>query len=297
MKFRKFLIFFLLLFLISVQVLWSYDIDILSSGNLSTFNQIIASFTANISATYQILHLSKGEDRIYATIKVDPPKVFFVIGGKALNFVLKKFPSIPVVYSMVLYENRLPSNLPQVTGVHNSVPLNIQVKKIHQSLPGVKTIGIMYTKFSSNSFSKIKKYAAKYGIKVIGIDVSDKRYLSSRLQNLMDQTDAFWLLFDPLFLNATFLKFAILTGVTKNKTLIGFSPIVVKAGAAIAVAPDYGKLGIKAAKLVEKILKGVRPDHLPKEDPPSAIYINMIIAKRVNISFPLTILKKAIVFK
>gem|GEM_PF-6280991 len=294
---KKFLTAILIVSLLSTFTLSAYDVAVVSSGNLSTFNQVIASFIASVHTSYKVFNLKDGEDKVYVLLKMDSPRVFFVVGGKALHFVLDKFPHIPAVYSLILHEEEIPPDAGNITGIRNSVPFSTQVKYISSALSSVKSIGVLYSPKTKDDFRSLKKYAGRYGIKVDGIEVNSTSMLTSSFFSLLSTDQAFWLLFDPLFLNPAFIKMVILKCVAQGKPLIAFSPVIVKAGALIAVAPDYGRVGRLAAVMVRKILAGVRADHIPRADPPVAIYINGIIAEKTGINFPSSVLKIAIVFK
>ena len=166
-----------------------------------------------------------------------------------------------------------------------------------KAIPQISNIGVLYTNASEADYKSLAREASKLGVKITGVKVTSSSQLTSSFLSIINNVDAFWLLFDPLFLNPTFIKFVILQCVAKSKPFVAFSPIIVKAGALIAVAPDYALVGKQAAKMVNKILSGIRPDHIPVEEPKKQIYINGIIAEKIGLRFPAWVLKEAVVFK
>ncbi len=277
--------------------LYAYDVAIVVSKNLSNFDQVVAGFVANIKTSYRIFNLSTGENKVYVLLKMDSPKVFFAVGGKALNFVLEKFPSIPAIYAMVLHESEIPSDAYNISGVRNKIPYIEQLNLIKFSIKKINSIGVLYSATTQKDYKELIAAGNRLKVKIIGKKINSPSELTASFLSVISNVDAFWLLFDPLFLNPTFIKYIILKCVEQSKPFIAFSPILVKAGALISVAPDYSGVGVEAAKMVKLILEGVRPDHIPKREPPKAIYINRIIATKLGLTFPPWVEKNAIFFR
>jgi len=69
---------------------------------------------------------------------------------------------------------------------------------------------------------------------------------------------------------------------------------LVQRGALVSYGTDCYSLGIQAAKLVVKVLKGARPADLPIETPDRLMLaVNLAAAKAIGLRIPRTVLERA----
>jgi putative ABC transport system substrate-binding protein len=74
---------------------------------------------------------------------------------------------------------------------------------------------------------------------------------------------------------------------------IGFKELV-QAGGFIAYAPDFPEIWRRSMLLVDKILKGANPAHLPVEQPTKfELIINLKTAKALGLTIPQALLQRA----
>ena len=68
---------------------------------------------------------------------------------------------------------------------------------------------------------------------------------------------------------------------------------MVERGALVSYGADFRLLGIQAAKLVAKILKGAKPSEMPIQTPEQLLLaINLTTAKTIGLDIPRSILER-----
>ncbi len=68
---------------------------------------------------------------------------------------------------------------------------------------------------------------------------------------------------------------------------------MVERGALVSYGPDMRLLGMQAAKLVAKILKGTKPSEMPVQTPEQLpLTINLTTAKAIRLDIPRSILER-----
>jgi len=76
--------------------------------------------------------------------------------------------------------------------------------------------------------------------------------------------------------------------------LLGNPGWLMEIGALMSYGPNEAELHRRAATYVDKILKGARPADLPMQQPTTFdLNINMLVAKRLGITVPPTVLARA----
>ena len=211
--------------------------------------------------------------------------------------------NIPVVVSYVnaIVERNLVDERSKpgwnVTGVDN---LNAElsgkrVELIHDLLPQVKKILILY--YEKIAPSRIGVEKAKLAAKNLGLEI-DARAVASRqdIQAQMstlvrDEVDAMLTVPTAPIDNA--LKDLILPVTNKLKLpLMTHSRPLAEAGALASYGANFYDLGVQAARLADKVIKGVSADRIPFEAPKKYTYtINKSVLDSLLI--PLTELTKA----
>src|SRR5205807_9057929 len=84
---------------------------------------------------------------------------------------------------------------------------------------------------------------------------------------LVDHADALWLPADPTVATPEAFQFLLELSLAHRKPLLVFSESLVRAGALLAVVPDYEWTGTAAAAAVQRILSGERAGDVPVAGP------------------------------
>ena len=208
---------------------------------------------------------------------------------------VRKQSQIPVVVSYVnaieerkLVNDRRNPGWP-ITGIDN---LNAElsgkrVELIHDMLPGAKRVLILY--YPKIAPSRIgvehaQQAAAKYGIQIDAHAVSSSEEVQKVMQGLKPgEVDA--MLTVPTAPIDNVLQSHILPVVNRLKIpLMTHSRPLAQAGALASYGANFYDLGKQAARLADKVLRGVQAERLPFETPKYYTYtINKQVLSRMSV--------------
>lgn len=204
------------------------------------------------------------------------PNVMVGIGttsSQALAFLAKR-KNIPVVFASVTdpLGAKLVKTLNQpgylVTGVSNFTALKPQFELFKKQIPHLKRLGVVYNPGEANSLAMLEKSmeaAKEMGLKIVPSPALKTSEVSVATRNLIGKAEA-------IFINNDNTALAAFESVVKAASE-GHMPVfasdtdMVERGAAAALGPNQYELGIQAANLIVKILKGDSPSTMPVEFP------------------------------
>jgi putative ABC transport system substrate-binding protein len=212
--------------------------------------------------------------------------------------------NIPVVFTVLTdpvqsgFVASYASSKNNFTGVSNSVaPLSgKRLEVLKEMVPGIKrglaVVAIKET-IAQKSFQFLAESASKLGIQLVRRDVTTKEELEKILLDTpKGSVDAI------IHVPAILLRNHIALLVDKaNKDKLPFgvhTEELVKKGALVSYGEDNRLIGIQAARLVVKVLKGVPPSDIPIETPEQPILVvNRTTAKTIGLRIPREFLEHA----
>ncbi|MGN0414796.1 MAG: ABC transporter substrate-binding protein [Agathobacter sp.] len=200
---------------------------------------------------------------------------------------------IPVVYTAVSdpvaagLANEDGSNVGNVTGSSDVLPVEEQLKMIRALMPDARKIGILYTTSEANSCSTIKEYqelAPKYDFEIVDTGINTPADIELAATDLVTKVDCLCNLTDNTVVNAlqTVLDKANGAGIP----VFGSEIEQVKAGCVASMGIDYYQLGIETGAMAAKILKG---EASAKDTPyisasKAELYVNTAAAEKINMT-------------
>ena len=185
-----------------------------------------------------------------------------------------------------------------VSGTTDMNPVKEQVDLIKKLVPGVKTVGLLYT--SSEDNSVLQAGLVKDACKDLGLAVKEATVTSSNdvqqvTQSLVGKVDAIYIPTDNVCASAMPVISQITTD-AKIPVICGEANMVLGGGLA-TMGIDYSKLGYQTGEMAVKILKGeAETATMPIESQTEFAYtINGDIAKAIGLTVPQD-LKDAVVY-
>jgi putative tryptophan/tyrosine transport system substrate-binding protein len=205
------------------------------------------------------------------------------------------YPGNPQTMGLVESNTRPGGNVTGVAGFGLEM-IGKRLETLQQIVPGVRRVHIYYDlndKFSRDTSAVAKKSAEKLGLELVehGIKAADE--LKTSLGNLQNEAgDALFQIPDNLVDNEA--DFVLQTARRKKLPTMFNGEVWAIKGALGAYGPSNYGMGRQAAGLVDKILKGQKPENLPVEPAKKFdLIINFRTANAIGLTVPPDVLKKA----
>ena len=210
--------------------------------------------------------------------------------------------AIPVVFLGVADPLKLvksySSSGNNLTGISSS-NLELTDKRlelIRDLTPKAKTVICIYNSKGVNYKDHVRltrEGAKKLGLELVEVDITTREELRQKLPALTGKIG------DAIFLQPDALITAGIENIAKQAVAerLPVIPAIVenvRRGTLAAYSPDYFTIGRQGAMLVDKILKGAKPSHLPIEQPYQLkLVINLKTARAIGLKIPKEILLRA----
>ncbi len=239
-----------------------------------------------------------------ARIVAAKPDLIFTIGTVATAAMKQATTTLPIVFTFVADPLRsgliasYASSQSNLAGISSYAgPLSGKRLEILKEIaPEIKRVLVLvdpHERTTEVSFQSLAEVAPKLGIELLRYDVTSKADIEQRLKALpRGAVDAIY--FVPSNLVLTHLEFLIHKA-REDKIPLSVSEIsMVERGALVSYGTDLRRLGVQAARLVTKIMKGGKPSEMPIQMPEQLVLtVNLTTAKSIGLDIPRSILERA----
>jgi putative tryptophan/tyrosine transport system substrate-binding protein len=232
------------------------------------------------------------------------PDVIFTIGAAPTAAAKQATTTLPIVFAFVADPLRLSliasyaSSQNNLTGITSySGPLSGKRLEVLQEVaPGIKRVLALVVpqdSVAAMSFQFLAEAAPKLGVELLRQDVSSKAEIEQKLKVVpQGAVDAIY--FVPTILVGANIDLLIHKAKQDRIPLVVTETSMVERGALVSYGADFRMLGIQAAKLVAKILKGTKPADLPIQTPEQLLLtLNLTTAKAIGLDIPPGVLERA----
>jgi putative ABC transport system substrate-binding protein len=289
----------LLLFLSSAEHLFAArQIVLIYSDTTKQTLRTIAGFDWSLKegqpdcATTQVF-LSDGSDKQKGEVERLRPELLITVGSTATSFADRNFPNLPVVFAKVL--NPIESGFipswdkpgKHLTGAALDIPPDQQMQRFVSMIPGLKKVGVIYTKSTERLVSEARVAATALGIELISYHLASAKELPTAIDSLCASVGGIWTVADEELSTPQFIRFTLLEALRHRIPVMGFNQTVVQSGALFCLEADYKYVGRQAAELAIAVLRGVEFAKVKPTVPDVFyLYLNLKTGKLLNIDLP-----------
>ena len=206
--------------------------------------------------------------------------VVVAIGGRALDEVRTRKTAVPVVASMVLGRAE-----GATSRVDLEVPLAVQLGAMRELYPRRLRVGMIRNpEHAGRPADELAQIARNEGYTAGVGESAGPAQLLKAVATLKGKVDFLLAIPDPALYNAATIKPLLLAAIEDRLPIIGFSPALVRAGAAAGIYPDYRGIGLQAAQLAARLARG---EAAPDMEAPARVQItvNSRVARLLGVEF------------
>ena len=244
-----------LFFLLICTLSFAYAQNILiinSNGDIQKYMEAQTEFTKNFSYPVKQIDIAEwNEKKVKEYLYDEYPDIVYAIGAKAYQYAYKYLPEKKIFFSSIANWKRLPTD-GQRYGVSNELHSGMQLTLIKTVFPRIRKVSMIYSKYTKALFDELKSSAADVGIELTGKKVDKISVYDEDFTGLLQRSDAFLLIPDPLLLSD---EEAISRLFDKSKRMkkavFAYHELFIKFGATLIISIDHPTIGRQIAKMVE----------------------------------------------
>jgi len=206
--------------------------------------------------------------------------VVVAIGTRALGEVRRGKTSAPVVAAMVLGAAE-----GATSHIDLEIPLAAQLAAMRELYPKRLRVGIIRNPDRPRySAEDLEQRARKEGYTAVVVESAGPAQLLKAVGALKGKVDFLLLFPDPELYNVATIKPLVLASIEGRLPMVGFSPALVRAGAAAGIYADYRAIGLQTAQIAARLLRG---GPAPDAEAPNRLQIavNPRVARLLGVEF------------
>ncbi|MHB8417042.1 MAG: ABC transporter substrate-binding protein [Myxococcales bacterium] len=265
----------------------------LLSEDINAYRQALAGFKKAYKGPVIDFNMGPAGDRL-GEVRASHPDVVLAIGVRAAKAAAEGLPDLPVVYCMVLDPEVNGIAGSNVTGVTLAIPVKRQFEELRRVVPSLGKLGVVFSPDKSGALmGEARSAASSLGLTLIAEEVQHSDQVPDALARLAGKVDAFWLPPDATVVTKETFRLALELSLARKLPLMVFNSQFVKAGALMALSPDYAASGEDAARVIRQVLAGKKPGDIPVSATRGTLVVNVGTAKNLGLDIPQAILAAA----
>jgi putative tryptophan/tyrosine transport system substrate-binding protein len=210
---------------------------------------------------------------------------------------------IPIIFATAgdPVGNNLVASLAQpggnVTGLsnQNNDLAGKRLELLREVVPGLRRVAIMLNVGNPSAvleLGEVQAAAGTLGLELVTLEIRHAQDIVPAFEALKGRSEALYVSPDAL-INTNRIRINILAAGARLPTMHG-SRDYVEAGGLMSYGPNWPDQFRRAAELVDKILRGTKPDNIPVEQPTKFdLIINLTTAKALGLAIPERFLLRA----
>jgi putative ABC transport system substrate-binding protein len=242
---------------------------------------------------YDLSLSSAGEEQDVKKVRELKPDLIVTIGSRSTALLSQVITDIPIVFSEVLnpissgFARSMRSSQRNLTGASLDIPIRTQLDKFRLIVPGMRRLGVIYTRDSEPMVKEARKVCQEMGLELLATGISSEREIPQVIETLGEKVDGLWAVADTLIFTPQSTQYLLLYSLRNGIPIEGPFTSFVKAGALFTLAWDDKDIGRQSGELALRILAGENPKDIPISTP-RMIYLilNLRTAEQINLDIP-----------
>lgn len=277
----------------AIEVLLSADTNIYATGLVAMQSTVEAPLRINYLDSLLAEH--GDASRYFRELEASRPPLVLTIGPGATRMALEHLERTPVLFSMVQSARAFAPASGRTCGVSMEISIGEYFRTLKEIAPEARRVHAFYSTPDNEHIAGEGEYLdLRYGLYYRHTRVRGRERLGSALKKIAGETDAVYMIADPLYDRARFEE---LSRFCKERSIVlmtGFAALV-RAGATFGITPDYGRIGVQTGEMANRILSGgstCRDEGVVFVDQTS-FYLNESYARQSGLAVPEPIKERA----
>jgi len=275
---------------------------VLTSARVEEYEEAIRGFKGTIPHQIVAVYdmdgdLDRGRNQLVEIESKVKPDLIFAVGIWALQVVVSRPPTTPVVYAMVLNPPTvIGADTKNITGASINVPVEQQIWLFKQLGPQIKRIGVVFNRAKTGYLVRRAQIVARdEGLELVTREINTAKDAIGALESLQEGIDALWLVPDETVLSQTMVQQMLLLSYRRKIPLLGLTDRHAQMGALFALSFASGEdIGRQAGELAQAILAGRPVTDVPYTNARKLfLTVNLKAAQKLGLEIPPAIRARA----
>ena len=237
---------------------------VIRSQPIAAYNEAIKGFEAgcnrnriSVDAVYDLKGDMDEGKRVIKNIKDNKlrPALILAVGVLATTLVKEQFTDIPIIFCMVINNERFNLEGANISGISSEASVKDQFTILKELLGTHKNVGVLYDPMKTGKIVADAMVVTKrLEFNLIKTEVKSEDEVASALKNMVNKIDALWIIPDGTVVTKESLETILKVSLKHRIPVFCTSSAIVKAGALVSISPDYRQTGIQAAQLAQTLL-------------------------------------------
>jgi len=231
-----------------------FNIVSVQSIDIKPYNDAVRGYEDACNCEIKKLVLSELRGNIIHKVRRSKPDIIIAVGMTAVKSIME-IEDIPIIHLMAPLPETLLKDRKNIVGIEMFIPHDKQLAAIKETLPHIRTVGIIYSTGQTESFVKNAIRASRsLGITIVAKKVNNAKEFPGVLESMKGNIDVYWMLPDIHLVTPETNEYAFLFSIENNIPVVTFSDKYLEMGALVSLDVDAYNIGRQAWELSDRIL-------------------------------------------
>ena len=215
------------------------------------------------------------------------PRLILSVGVLATTLAKEHYPFTPIIFCMVVNQERFALSSGNVTGIASEASAEEQLLAYKDFFGDRRNIGVVFDPTGSEKgiVREAEQTANKMGFNFIKAEASFPNAVEAALKSIINKIDALWIIPNHVIVSQDTLDAIFKITAQRHLPTFSNSIAIAKAGALFAISPEYETIGTQASRLAQTLLS-LQPTTSPGVQRPEKfrLTVNSKTAKKLGIN-------------
>ena len=246
-----------LLILISFVTIFLHAQEILvinSNSKIEKYREAEVGFSQSINSDFKTLDIDGMKSREIKEYLINEyPDIVYAIGANAYKYANQYIPEKKIYFSSIMNWSRLKISGERY-GISHELHSEMQLTFIKLIFSDIKTIGVIYSKYTKDVMKELVKNAQNLRIKILPYKISENSIADENFNDIVSRTEAMMILPDPILIsNDDVLKEVFKLSKDQKKPVFAYHELFIKYGAALITSVDNPTIGRQIASMINDL--------------------------------------------